>query len=67
MNDEPTQDTGELGDAVRVGLRRAGLHMIKAGYEVVAGVGALLDELVKARRGEEPADKPEGPTRIEIE
>ncbi|NNC75954.1 MAG: hypothetical protein HKN93_10650 [Acidimicrobiia bacterium] len=66
MNDQPTPD-GELGDAVRVGLRRAGLHMIKAGYEVVAGVGALLDEIVKARRGDDPTNEPEGPTRIEVE
>ena len=67
MSDKVENDAGELGDAVRVGLRRAGLHMIKAGYEVVAGVGALLDELVRARRGDEPEPESGGPTRIEVE
>ncbi|MBT8196900.1 MAG: hypothetical protein HKN01_08475 [Acidimicrobiia bacterium] len=67
MSDEMERDPGELGDAVRVGLRRAGLHMIKAGYEVVAGVGALIDELVKVRRGDEPESETGGPTRIEVE
>ena len=69
MDETPQRprDEAEISDAMRVGLRRAGLHMIRAGYEVVAGVGALLDELVKARRGESDDDEAQGPKRIEIE
>jgi hypothetical protein len=54
------------------GLRRAGLHWLRAGYEMVAGVGALLDELVRVRRdppaGEAGASKEGGGlTRIDLE
>lgn len=50
---------------VRVGLQRAGLHMLRAGYEVVAGVAAFLDEVVRVRRDTGPDDG--GPTKIELE
>ena len=67
MNDE-----GHYRDAILLGLRRAGLHWIRASYEVVAGVGALLDEVAQARKGEphssdEDTGEPEGPERIEID
>jgi hypothetical protein len=51
---------------VRVGLQRAGLHMLRAGYEVVAGVAAFLDEVVRVRRDPASAED-DGPTKIELE
>jgi hypothetical protein len=61
-----------LRRTVRLGLRRAGLHWLRAGYEMVAGVGALLDELVRVRRtppGGEPGAGEDGGglTRIDLE
>ena len=52
---------------VRTGLQRAGIHFVRAAYEVVAGVGAFIDELVTAARpeGDEPEDH--GLTRIELD
>ena len=66
------EDGNQYRDAILLGLRRAGLHWIRASYEVVAGVGALLDEVAQARRAEgqaddEGADEAEGPVRIEID
>jgi hypothetical protein len=63
------RDRSEQAEAIRLGLRRAGLHWIRAGYEVIAGVGALLDEVNRARR-EAEADSLAGGAdreRIEIE
>ncbi len=51
---------------VKMGFQRAGLHMLRAGYEVVAGVAAFLDEVVRVRRDTVPIDD-EGPTKIELE
>jgi hypothetical protein len=51
---------------VKLGLQRAGLHMLRAGYEVVAGVAAFLDEVVRVRR-DEPPTPDEGPTKIELD
>ena len=57
--------------AVRVGARRAAIHAVKAGYEMVAGVGAFLEELVLARSGRrEPDDVTDPltrPTRIPLD
>jgi hypothetical protein len=53
---------------IQNGLRRAGVHMAKATYEVAGGVAAFVDEIVSAVR--EPADDEDGtsgPTRITIE
>lgn len=50
--------------AIRAGARRAGGHLIRAGIEIVSGVSAFLDELIKVREGETP---PEPPQRIELE
>ncbi len=62
-----------LRRTVRQGLLRAGLHWLRAGYEVVAGVGALLDEVVRVRR-DAPPGEPGTPrqagddlTRIDLE
>ncbi len=59
-------------DALRIGLRRAGLHWLRAGYEVVAGVGAFLDEVARTHR-DDLADQDDddeidgGPIRIELD
>ncbi len=57
--------------ALTMGLRRATLHWIRAGYEVVAGVGALLSEVTEARKADrEPGDtrhNDEGPVHIELD
>jgi hypothetical protein len=61
----------DYGDAFRLGLRRAGLHWLRASYEVLAGVGALLDEVARARRdGADEDDEDQsgdGPVRIELD
>ena len=59
MPDEP-----HLSDAARRGLQRAGIHLVKAAIEVVAGVGAFLEEL-QGRRGEDADD--DGPERIPVD
>lgn len=59
----------EQAEALKMGLRRAGMHWIRAGYEVVAGLGAFLDEVNRARHDagdHDDSDRPE-PERIEIE
>ena len=54
--------------AVTTGARRAGFHLLRAGYEVVAGAGAFLDEVVRARKqGEGGVDEPTPPTRVTVE
>lgn len=62
----------EYRDALRMGLRRAGMHWLRASYEVVAGVGAFLDEVARARQEDlaEQDDEDEsggGPVRIELD
>lgn len=64
-------EDSEFRDAIKLGFRRAGLHWMRASYEVVAGVGAFLDELAQARKKEpDPEhDDPDedGPVRIDID
>jgi hypothetical protein len=55
---------------VRAGLKRAALHWVRAAYEVAAGWGALIEEVVAAsREDDEAGDDPDpaGPRRIEVE
>jgi hypothetical protein len=53
---------------VRTGLTRAAMHWTRAAYEVVAGVGALLEEVVTIVRDDDEAGPDEGgPTKIEVE
>ncbi len=67
MNDD------ERTDAFKLGLQRAGLHWLRAGYEIVAGVGAFLDEVVRVKRARD--GEADGlteqdlvdPTRIDLE
>lgn len=52
---------------VQNGLRRAGVHMAKAAYEVVGGVAAFVDEIVSAVREDPDDEGTSGPTKITIE
>ena len=71
MSDHPEHDTNdvsddpETSDAFRAGMRQAGYHVLRAGYELLAGVSAFLDA-VGGAGGEEPSDEP-GPQWIEVE
>jgi hypothetical protein len=62
MSDRP-----ELSDAARRGLQRAGIHLVKAAIEVVAGVSAFIEELQATgeRRDDDSGDG--GPERIVVE
>jgi hypothetical protein len=62
--DEP-QDLHELSDAARRGLQRAGVHLMKAAIEVVAGLSAFLEEMNAASGHQDEPDA--GPQRIELE
>jgi hypothetical protein len=63
----------ERTEAIKLGLQRAGFHWLRAGYEIVAGVGAFLDEVVRVRRDGEDPEAGEldedlvDPTRIDLE
>lgn len=58
------QDFGELSDAARRGLQRAGVHLMKAAIEVVAGLSAFLEEMNATESG---GDDDSGPEHIEVE
>lgn len=53
----------DFNDALKQGIRRAGMHWMRAGYELLAGVGALLEELAPKT----PDDEPEPAEHIELE
>lgn len=55
----------DLNDALKQGFRRAGMHWMRAGYELLAGVGAFLEELSQRSEGESGPDDPA--ERIELE
>ncbi|MDX1689949.1 MAG: hypothetical protein R3290_02880 [Acidimicrobiia bacterium] len=59
-------DQSELGDAARRGLQRAGVHLVKAALEVVAGLSAFLDEVNRAR-SEDEDDEDGGRERITLD
>jgi hypothetical protein len=66
------EQDGDYRDAFRTGLRRAALHWVRASYEVIAGVGAILDEVAQVRRDTEDEqdhtqDDDDGPIRIELD
>ena len=53
----------ELTEALRSGLRQAGYHVMRAGYELLAGVSAFLEAVGGAGADEgQPASE-----RIEVE
>lgn len=64
IDDEFVDDNPELTEAVRIGLRRAGYHVMRAGSELLAGISAFL-EAVGGGSSEED-DQPRS-QRIEVE
>jgi hypothetical protein len=52
--------------AIAAALQRAAVHWAKAGYELAAGVGAFIDELVSGD-DESEAAAGGGPKRIDVE
>jgi len=53
---------------IQNGLRRAGIHLAKAAYEIVGGIGAFADEIVAVVRDDPDEDqRPGGPTRIRVD
>ena len=66
--DEPITNghrSDDFNEALKHGFRRAGMHWMRAGYELLAGVGALLEEL-NPKPSEEPDDD-DGAERIDLE
>ncbi|GMQ84506.1 MAG: hypothetical protein BMS9Abin07_0070 [Acidimicrobiia bacterium] len=51
---------------VVAGLKRAGVHLAKAGYEIAAGIGAFIDEIVNSDGGDDD-EGTTGPVRIDVE
>lgn len=68
MNDDNgprgRDDDPELTEAVRIGLRRAGYHVMRAGSELLAGVAAFLEAV---GGGSDPEDEGPQTQRIEVE
>lgn len=72
MSDEPSPpDNGasaaadaEISEALRAGLRQAGYHVMRAGYELLAGVSAFLEAV---GGGAEDEAEPIVTQRIEVE
>lgn len=58
-------DDPEMSDAFRAGMRQAGYHVLRAGYELLAGVSAFLDAVGGAEAEDGPDDP--GAQRIEVE
>lgn len=77
MSDSPNGDNDELpgieelsdlNDAFKAGFRRASMHWMRAGYELVAGLSAFLDEIAEAGRdGAEDTSVDSGPTKIQLD
>lgn len=65
MDDSP--DIHELSDAARRGLQRAGIHLMKAAIEVVAGIGAFLEEINTASPDDEEPGERSGPQHIPVD
>ena len=68
-DDSGIEELAELNEAIKAGFRRASLHWMRAGYELLAGLGALLDEIATAGKDDEELDDLEdtGPTRIQLD
>lgn len=65
MDESP--DLHEISEATRRGLQRAGIHLMKAAIEVVAGIGAFLEEMNTASQDhDDPGERP-GPQHIPVE
>ncbi len=71
MSDQPDFETNgeaddpEMSDAFRAGMREAGYHVLRAGYELLAGVSAFLEAVGGA--GQDGTPEGPAPQRIEVE
>ena len=65
MDESP--DLHELSDAARRGLQRAGVHLMKAAIEVVAGIGAFLEEINTTSPDDADPGENSGPQHIPVE
>ena len=62
------EELRELNDAIKAGMRRAGMHWMRAGYEVLAGLSAFLDEIATVGKDDVAASAPErGPEKIQLD
>lgn len=50
---------------IAAALQRAAVHWAKAGYELAAGVGAFIDEVING--DDDNGGEAKGPTRIEVD
>lgn len=58
-------DSSRDAEAWKAGVRRASAHFLRAGYEVLAGINALLEEVGPEATGS--GDEASPPERIEVE
>lgn len=58
-------DDPEMSDAFRAGMRQAGYHVLRAGYELLAGVSAFLEAVGGA--GSDHTSQEPPAQRIEVE
>lgn len=65
MDESP--DLHELSDAARRGLQRAGIHLMKAAIEVVAGIGAFLEEINTASPDDDDSGERSGRQHIPVD
>ena len=56
----------EMNEALKAGLRQAGYHVMRAGYELLAGVSAFLEAVGGGDDTENDDDRPTT-QRIEVE
>ena len=63
--DPPAASDRESSAAIRAGLREAGYHVMRAGYELLAGVSAFLEAMGGGDDGDD--SQPPRPQRIEVE
>ena len=62
------EELTELNEAIKAGFRRASMHWMRAGYEVLAGLGALLDEIaIAGKHADAEGIVDTGPTRIQLD
>ncbi len=66
-DDSTRPDDRDLREAAEAGLRKAGIHFVKAGYEVLAGFAAFLSEINAARHPDAATGESKGPVRIPVE
>ena len=60
-------DTASLGQGLIRGGRRAVIHLLKAGVEVLRGVEGFFEELSSATRSESVDEDKQGPKRIPLD